>query len=137
MSHRLSQSGISLAEYGLILACVVCLCVVGLQSLGSQISGNFDFVAKQIGKVSGSLNSNNSPASSPPSRPNLNGFSPDTDMEPYSEVGVAVALGTFMFEPEPINFIFEVRPIEALAPPAKEPISIFAPPPAVNHNEKE
>ncbi len=71
MPRSVAKSGVSLAEYGLILACVVCVCLASLQSLGSQISGQFSSIANKIGKVSGNLGNRSSSPSSPsaPSSP--------------------------------------------------------------------
>ncbi len=102
MSHHAAKSGVSLAEYGLILACVACLCIAALQSLGSQISGNLNFISREISKISGTLGATSSPpglpsspggSSSPPSPPanppNLDVGINGTGMSPYPNEGIA------------------------------------------------
>jgi Flp pilus assembly pilin Flp len=88
MPHRSSQSGVSLTEYGMVLACVACLCIAALQSLGSQISGNLNFITKEIGKVSGNLGTS-SPPSTPVNPPNLDVGINGTGMSPYPNGGIA------------------------------------------------
>ncbi len=95
MPQRSSKSGVSLAEYGLILACVVCVCIAALQSLGSQISGSFDFISQEIGKVSGSISGASNSAIPPAVIPNLNDIKPNTNMNPYPEFGIAGTAQSF------------------------------------------
>ncbi len=101
MPKRSSPSGVSLAEYGLVLACVVCVCLAGLQSLGSQISGQFSSIANKIGKVSGNLGNRSSlgaPSSpsipKPPASPPATGSGSSlgingTALNPYPNNGIA------------------------------------------------
>ncbi|WP_303674434.1 Flp family type IVb pilin [Vampirovibrio chlorellavorus] len=70
MPKRSAHPGVSLTEYGLILACVVCVCLAALQSLGSQLSGQFQSITDKIGKVSGNLGNPSSPSiPNPPASP--------------------------------------------------------------------
>lgn len=53
MTHSGAKSGVSLAEYGLVLSLVACLSFIGLQSLGSSLFDNLQATAQKINAVSG------------------------------------------------------------------------------------
>ncbi|WP_303674432.1 Flp family type IVb pilin [Vampirovibrio chlorellavorus] len=99
MSRSVAKSGVSLTEYGLILACVVCVCLAALQSLGSQLSGQFQSITNKIGKVSGNLGNRSSspsspgipkpPASPPVTAPGSNLGINATGLNPYPNNGIA------------------------------------------------